>query len=350
MAIVRIPTSLVFVIIQPIMFVLLFRYIFARRHPGRHSGRLRQLPDSGHPGPDDDLRRRQHRHRPRRGPPARTHRAFQGPADGANGRARRAHPGRHRAQRGDPHHHHRGGHRGRLSPARWFFPYIGASVVMLIFAYCLSWGFAFVGLAAPNSETAQAMTFPLIFPLTFASTIFVPSARCPAGSRDSRATNRSARPTDAVRGLCSGPPTGSRCGSRSLGRLVSCRARAARVSTASAGPPRPWPSSTPAQLQQILDVAFPGRDVPTVEAVDDAGSWSRLHVDDLHGRPGGTLSGTSDDDARRHGGVGGDHGPGRSGPARGHHESAHRLPAQAPSSPTCWRAPGSSSSVGNLAV
>ncbi len=31
---------------------------------------------------------------------------------------------------------------------------------MLIFAYCLSWGFAFVGLAAPNSEAAQAMTFP----------------------------------------------------------------------------------------------------------------------------------------------------------------------------------------------
>ena len=48
---------------------------------------------------------------------------------------------------------------------------------MLVFAYCLSWGFAFVGLAAPNSETAQAMTFPLIFPLTFASAIFVPLRR-----------------------------------------------------------------------------------------------------------------------------------------------------------------------------
>src|SRR5664280_3299027 len=37
-------------------------------------------------------------------------------------------------------------------------PYIEACLVMLVFAYCLSWGFAFVGLAAPSAEAAQAMT------------------------------------------------------------------------------------------------------------------------------------------------------------------------------------------------
>ena len=36
-----------------------------------------------------------------------------------------------------------------------------------------------VGLVARNAETAQAMAFPLLFPLTFASTAFVPVASMP---------------------------------------------------------------------------------------------------------------------------------------------------------------------------
>ena len=35
--------------------------------------------------------------------------------------------------------------------------YLAGCLVTLLFAYCLSWGFAFIGLAAPNSEAAQAM-------------------------------------------------------------------------------------------------------------------------------------------------------------------------------------------------
>jgi ABC-2 type transport system permease protein len=46
--------------------------------------------------------------------------------------------------------------------------------MLLAFAYALSWGFAVIGLAARNAETAQAMAFPLLFPLTFASSAFVP--------------------------------------------------------------------------------------------------------------------------------------------------------------------------------
>ncbi len=73
-------------------------------------------------------------------------------------------------------------------------PYLVACSLMLAFAYCLSWGFAYVGLAAPNSEAAQAISFPIIFPITFASGIFVPSARCRPGSKASLATNPSVRP------------------------------------------------------------------------------------------------------------------------------------------------------------
>ena len=51
--------------------------------------------------------------------------------------------------------------------------YVVACLVMLLFAFGLSWGFAYVGLAAPNTETAQVMAFPILFPLTFASSCFV---------------------------------------------------------------------------------------------------------------------------------------------------------------------------------
>jgi len=52
-------------------------------------------------------------------------------------------------------------------------------LLILLFAYALSWGFAFIGLSAPNAETAQVMVFPLIFPLLFASSAFVPVATMP---------------------------------------------------------------------------------------------------------------------------------------------------------------------------
>ncbi|HUZ21249.1 MAG TPA: ABC transporter permease [Acidimicrobiales bacterium] len=53
-------------------------------------------------------------------------------------------------------------------------PFIAGLGMILLFAYALSWGFAVIGLSAPNSETAQVMAFPLLFPLTFASSAFVP--------------------------------------------------------------------------------------------------------------------------------------------------------------------------------
>ena len=50
---------------------------------------------------------------------------------------------------------------------------------MLFFAYGLMWGFAIIGLTAANAETAQLMSFPLLFPLTFASSAFVPTQSMP---------------------------------------------------------------------------------------------------------------------------------------------------------------------------
>ena len=57
--------------------------------------------------------------------------------------------------------------------------FLCGGLLILLFAYALSWGFAIIGLSAPNAETAQVMVFPLVFPLLFASSAFVPVASMP---------------------------------------------------------------------------------------------------------------------------------------------------------------------------
>ena len=58
--------------------------------------------------------------------------------------------------------------------------FLAGILVMLCFAFSLSWFMAIVGLSAPNSEVAQLMTFPLLFPFTFASSAFVPVSTLPS--------------------------------------------------------------------------------------------------------------------------------------------------------------------------
>lgn len=94
-------------------------------------------------------------------------------------------------------------------PGGGFVAYVQASLLMLAFAYALSWGFAFIGLAAPNSEAAQAMTFPLIFPITFASAIFVPVSSMPSWLRGFATHQPVSVTAEAVRGLMLGTPHGS---------------------------------------------------------------------------------------------------------------------------------------------
>ncbi len=54
-----------------------------------------------------------------------------------------------------------------------FFSFVAGLLLVLFFAYALSWGFAIIGLSASNSETAQLAAFPVLFPFTFASSAFV---------------------------------------------------------------------------------------------------------------------------------------------------------------------------------
>jgi ABC-2 type transport system permease protein/oleandomycin transport system permease protein len=61
--------------------------------------------------------------------------------------------------------------------------FIAACALVLLFAYALLWGFAVIGLVASNSETAQVMAFPILFPLIFASPAFVPVSQMPGWLR-----------------------------------------------------------------------------------------------------------------------------------------------------------------------
>ncbi len=61
--------------------------------------------------------------------------------------------------------------------------FIAACALVLLFAYALLWGFAVIGLVASNSETAQVMAFPILFPLIFASPAFVPLTSMPGWLR-----------------------------------------------------------------------------------------------------------------------------------------------------------------------
>lgn len=52
-------------------------------------------------------------------------------------------------------------------------------VLMLGFSFALSWLFAYIGLKAPNAEAAQAASFPMLAVLVFASTAFAPIENMP---------------------------------------------------------------------------------------------------------------------------------------------------------------------------
>jgi ABC transporter DrrB family efflux protein len=56
---------------------------------------------------------------------------------------------------------------------------IGALLLVLAFGYAFSWVFAAVGLAVKDPETAQVAGFIPLFPLVFASSAFVPVANMP---------------------------------------------------------------------------------------------------------------------------------------------------------------------------
>ena len=77
-------------------------------------------------------------------------------------------------------------------------------LIVLLFSYTLCWGFATAGLSAPNAETAQLMVFPILFPLIFASSAFVPVSDMPGWLQAFAEHQPVTQVVDAARSLMTG--------------------------------------------------------------------------------------------------------------------------------------------------
>jgi ABC-2 type transport system permease protein/oleandomycin transport system permease protein len=85
-----------------------------------------------------------------------------------------------------------------------FLGFVGGVVVMLLFGFSLTWIFAIVGLAARDAETAQAASFPILAPLVFASSAFVVVASMPGWLQGFAKYQPVSIAIDAVRSLMLG--------------------------------------------------------------------------------------------------------------------------------------------------
>jgi ABC transporter DrrB family efflux protein len=79
-----------------------------------------------------------------------------------------------------------------------------AFALVLGFAYVFSWISAFIGLSVRDPETAQSVGFIWVFPLTFASSAFVPTDSMPGAVRWFADVNPVTLAVDAARALTVG--------------------------------------------------------------------------------------------------------------------------------------------------
>jgi ABC transporter DrrB family efflux protein len=82
-------------------------------------------------------------------------------------------------------------------------------MLLLLFGYGFSWLFALIGLMATSAENAQQFGFILIFPLTFISSAFVPIENMPAALEAFAKVNPFTITVDAMRHLFVGTPAGN---------------------------------------------------------------------------------------------------------------------------------------------
>ncbi len=79
-------------------------------------------------------------------------------------------------------------------------------VLLLFFGYAFSWVFAFVGLVASTPESANSVAFIAVFPLTFISSAFVPVDTMPPALKEFAQVNPFTIVVDAMRSLWIGEP------------------------------------------------------------------------------------------------------------------------------------------------
>jgi len=92
-------------------------------------------------------------------------------------------------------------------------PKIAAGIALvLLFGYAMSWVYCFFGLIASSPESASAMITIVIFPLTFVSSAYVPTASMPKVLEAIANANPITTVVDALRSLWLGTPAGTDVG------------------------------------------------------------------------------------------------------------------------------------------
>jgi len=66
-----------------------------------------------------------------------------------------------------------------FSPAGGLVSVIGAGLLTILCAWCVSWIFAFFGVIARSAQSVQGISMMILFPLTFLSNAFVPVSTLP---------------------------------------------------------------------------------------------------------------------------------------------------------------------------
>lgn len=94
-------------------------------------------------------------------------------------------------------------------PAADFFDWVLILGLVLLFTLAISWLSAILGLLAKNIEAVQWISFIVIFPITFASSAFVPTDGMPYALRVFAENQPVTHVIEAIRALMIGTPIGN---------------------------------------------------------------------------------------------------------------------------------------------
>jgi ABC transporter DrrB family efflux protein len=98
--------------------------------------------------------------------------------------------------------------------------FLAGMLLVVLFGYALSWVFATMGLIVKDPESAQAAAFPVMAPLVFASNAFVPPETMPSWLQGFAEHQPVSATISAVRALVLGAPPGDSTGSLVLQALA----------------------------------------------------------------------------------------------------------------------------------
>jgi ABC-2 type transport system permease protein len=86
---------------------------------------------------------------------------------------------------------------------------IAGALLTVVVAWCISWIFAFIGMIARTASSVQGIAFLFLFPLTFLSNAFIPVKTLPSGLRAFVKINPISHLVSAVRELANQGVVGS---------------------------------------------------------------------------------------------------------------------------------------------